>query len=566
MLNTFRKLLAPPVFEDEEKTRSAYFVNIIVLSNIPILLLFIIVRIGTGAEPFGAANIILMTIITILAIAWFMMKRGWVRPAGYLHVTTIWIASTMIALQGSGIRGTAFASYFVVMLMAGLLLGWRTAVGFTFLSILAVFGLARAEDSGMIDYVPNSAVGVAIEGTVLFLFGAIFLWLIISSLQNAVRKGKINSDELQASNKELTGLRDALEIRVQERTASLEKQALELQAVSTVARAIATVQDINKLLPEITQLVSDQFGFYHSGIFLLDKTKEYAVLSAANSEGGKRMLDRQHKLKLDANSIVGYSTSRGEPRIALDVGTDAVYFNNPDLPDTRSEMSLPLRIGNNVIGALDVQSTISNAFSEEDIAILSTLADQITIAIENARLFSESREALKESEETFTRYVKQEWSSFTSQAKSTGYLFDGNRITPLDAKDKRKKAQSLPQTGRLTLEKDARELVVPIRLRGKIIGFLDVKSKNEKRKWTQDDTILLEAAAERAALAIENARLVETSQRRASRERTIGEISTKIGAVSDLDAIMQAAVEELGRRIGGAAEVTFELDTEQDKS
>jgi GAF domain-containing protein len=472
----------------------------------------------------------------------------------------------MIALSGNGVRGTAFTSYFVVMLMAGLLLGWRPAVGYTALSILAVFGLATAESIGIVHVVYGSPVSVAIEGTVLFFFGGIFLWLIISSLQNAVAKAKVNASNLQASNQELTSFRDALELRVQERTAALEKQTYQLQTVASVARAIASVQDLDALLPEITKLVSSQFGFYHVGIFLLDEKREYAVLRAANSEGGKRMLARQHQLKLDANSIVGYTTSREEPRIALDVGTDAVYFNNPDLSDTRSEMALPLRIGKTVIGALDVQSRFANAFSQDDISALSTLADQIAIAIENARLFSESREALKASEETFTRYVQREWSSFTSQAKSTGYVFDGSRTTPLDSKDRQKRIQTLPQTGRLTLEKDAKDLAIPIRLRGQIIGYLDVKPKNNTRKWTQDDMILLEAAAERAALALENARLVETAERRASRERTIGEISTKIGAVSDLDAIMQAAVEELGRKIGSAAEVTLELDTEQDKS
>jgi len=325
------------------------------------------------------------------------------------------------------------------------------------------------------------------------------------------------------------------------------------------------VQDMNILLPDITRLVSEQFGFYHVGIFMLDGKKENAVLRAANSQGGKVMLDNKHQLKLDANSIVGYSTSRGEPRIALDVGTDAVFFDNPNLPETRSEMALPLRVGENVIGALDVQSKQSNAFSENDIALLSTLADQIAIAIENARLFSEAREALKSSEETFTRYIKREWSSFARQARNTGYTFDGNRLLAIDAKDIRKKAESLPQTGRLTLQKDSKELTIPIRLRGQVIGYLDVKPKGS-RKWTQDDMLLLEAAAERAALALENARLVEAAERRASRERTIGEISTKIGAVSDLDAIMQAAVEELGRKIGGAAEVIFELDTEQETS
>jgi len=353
-----------------------------------------------------------------------------------------------------------------------------------------------------------------------------------------------------------------LESQIAERTKSLENRASQLQAVSGVARAIASLQETSVLLPEITRLISTQFGFYHVGIFLLDEKTDFAYLNAANSEGGQRMLERQHKLRLDRNSIVGFVTSRGEPRIALDVGADAVFFNNPDLPDTRSEMALPLRLGGRVIGALDVQSTQPHAFTEEDTATLAILADQVAIAIENARLFSEAREALKESEKTISSYIRQEWSGFRQQLRISGYLYDGKRTVPLDDKEKREKVRALPQTGRLTLEKDSKELVVPIRLRGQTIGFLDVKSKSGIRKWTKDDLTLLEAAAERAALALENARLVDSAQRRATRERTIGEISTKIGAFSDMEAIMQAAVEELGRRIGGAAEVTLELESD----
>jgi len=353
-----------------------------------------------------------------------------------------------------------------------------------------------------------------------------------------------------------------LESQIAERTKSLENRASQLQAVSGVARAIASLQETSVLLPEITRLISTQFGFYHVGIFLLDEKTDFAYLNAANSEGGQRMLERQHKLRLDRNSIVGFVTSRGEPRIALDVGADAVFFNNPDLPDTRSEMALPLRLGGRVIGALDVQSTQPHAFTEEDTATLAILADQVAIAIENARLFSEAREALKESENTISSYIRQEWSGFRQQLRISGYLYDGKRTVPLDDKEKREKVRALPQTGRLTLEKDSKELVVPIRLRGQTIGFLDVKSKSGIRKWTEDDLTLLQAAAERAALALENARLVDSAQRRATRERTIGEISTKIGAFSDMEAIMQAAVEELGRRIGGAAEVTLELESD----
>jgi GAF domain-containing protein len=562
MVNRIRKFLALPVFEDDEKTRSAYFINFIVLTNIPILLAFIGIRVRMGAELFGADNLILMAISTILVIVWLLMRNGHVILAGYVHITTIWIASTMIALNGNGIRGTAFTSYFVVMLMAGLLLGWRPALGYTALSIVAAFALSNAEDQGIVDYIPGKAINTAIEGTVLFLFGAIFLYLIISSLQNAVKKAKANAEELRVSNRELGELRDALEIRVKERTAALAKRASQLQTVSNVARSIATVQDINTLLSDITRLISDQFTFYHVGIFLLDEKREYVVLRAANSEGGQRMLDRQHRLRVGSNSIVGYACSREEPRIALDVGGDAVYFNNPDLPGTRSEMALPLRLAGHVTGALDVQSKEPNAFTEEDIATLSTLADQVAIAIENARLFSESRSALIESQGTFDRYVRQEWDSFTKQARQTSFVFDGKRVTVMDMDRKTEQKRNVIQTGRLSLEKISSTIAIPIKLRGHTIGMLDVRSKTGQREWTQDEIALLEAAAERAALALENARLVETAQRRAARERAIGEISNRIGTFSDTNTILQTAVEELGRKIGGATEVTIELGTD----
>jgi len=560
-LNAIRKIFAPPIFEDDEKTRSAYFINIIVLSNIPILLVFIIIRTNTGAEFFGIANIILSTIIAILIIVWSLMRQGQVRLAGYLHITTIWLASTMIALNGSGIRGTAFTSYFVVMLMAGLLLGWRPAIGFTILSIIATFGLAVAENKGLIDYIPGSAISVAIEGTILFLFGAIFLYLIINSLQNAARDAKTTANELKQNNQELTKLRSQLELRIHERTSALEKRAVQLQAVSSVARTIASFQELDTLLPGVTNLVSEQFGFYHVGIFLLDEKSEYAVLRAANSQGGARMLERQHKLLLDSNSIVGYSTSHGEARIALDVGADAVFFNNPDLPDTRSEMALPLRARDRTIGALDVQSKQSNAFTEEDIATLGTLADQITIAIENARLFENARMALAEAQSTFEKYVKQDWENFSKIVKHKGFVFDGKQVLSLDNDTWQEKTKIIPQTGSLSLKKTSSTLAVPIKLRGQTIGILDVRAKQGQREWSKDEISLLEAAAERAALALENARLVETSERRAAREHVIGDISTRIGSFSDMDSILQTAVEELGRRIGGAAEVTIEIDS-----
>lgn len=368
---------------------------------------------------------------------------------------------------------------------------------------------------------------------------------------------KLN-DDLRQQGMELETAKSTLEERVRARTADLTRRASQLQTISVAARAITGVQDLDSLLSDISNSVSERFGYYHVGVFLLDESGEHAVLRAANSEGGKRMLMRQHQLRLDNNSIVGYTAFLNEPRIALDVGTDSVYFNNPDLPETRSEMALPLRAGRRLFGVLDMQSTRSNAFAQDDISVLEILADQIAIAIENARLFSEAQRALAEARETFEKYSRQEWSKFGNVIRHTGFVYDGKQIHPLSEPVQR---QRLAQTGGLTIDKTSSGLSMPIRLRGQTIGVLDVRPRKGSRRWTQDELAVVEAAADRAALALENARLVESAQRRAGRERAIGEISTRIGAVSDRDLILQTAVEELGRKIGNT-EIRIEIDVE----
>jgi GAF domain-containing protein len=565
MLVTLKKFLTPPVFEDEEQTRVAGLLNPTLL----FVLIATIVALPAMASFTEAANLLPLFLLTVPFIlvnvaAYVVMHRGNVALA-----SNIFLAGTGIGIFGAYAVSDpqsvgAILSLIILIAFTALLLDSRAIARLIVTIIVITFIVTIAQTRGWINPIfiadPN-LISNWITNSFIFLLAGLGLYLSSVSLRHALERARASKENIQASNRDLDELRKELETRIQERTAALAQQAVQLEAVSSVARTIASIQDIDTLLPGIAKLVSEQFGFYHVGIFLLDEHSEYAVLRAANSAGGSKMLARQHKLKLDSNSIVGYSTSHGEARIALDVGADAVFFNNPDLPETRSEMALPLRVGRRVIGALDAQSTIPNAFTKEDIATLSTLADQITIAIENARLFEEAREALSEAKATFEKYVRQEWGNFAQQVRHKGFIFDGKQIVPLDNDVQRERARTVTQTGSLLLEKTPSSLSVPIKLRGQTIGVLDVRSKKGQREWTQDEIGLLEAAAERAALALENARLVETSQRRASRERIIGEISTKIGTVSDIETILQTTVEELGRRIGGAAEVTLEIDS-----
>lgn len=352
-----------------------------------------------------------------------------------------------------------------------------------------------------------------------------------------------------------------LETRINQRTSEIKianekiaRRAKQFASISEVSRIINQAQNLEDLLPDIVQIISEQFNFYHVGIFLLDLNKEYAVLRAANSAGGQNMLMRNHKLLVGQTGIVGYASGTGKPRVALDTGSDAVYFNNPDLPDTHSEIALPLLKSGEVIGVLDVQSTEPNAFSQEDIEILSTLADQVAVAITNATLYEETQRALMESDLIYRQNLKAGWERFTHSLNLVGIERKGLQTTLLTEPIEIPEGNSRAATnGRLHL---------PIRLRGEKIGTLSVENSSQ-RQFTQDELDVISAILERAALSLENARLLEESQRRAAREQTIREMSAKIGSGTEIEAILKTAVRELGAQIGGA-QITVEIGGEDE--
>lgn len=564
MRQQIHRFFAPPSFPgDEDKTRLASILNVIGWSIIVVLLGLLIIRNAAPQVAVRATiNLIFLAIILTTALTLLISRLGYVQFASVIMITMGWVGLTSFAWSAEGIRDVAIPGYFIPILMAGLLLGWKGAISFAALSIVSSWFFSYAETYALLTPRLGTPLNFARDLTAVFLIAGVLVSLMIGNLQKAIDKLRSATHQLSISNKELSALRDDLEVRVEHRTSELKKRAAQLEAVSSVASTIASVQELDTLLPAITKLISQQFGFYHIGIFLLDEQKKNAILRASNSEGGLQMLERRYSLPVDGHSIVGYAISSGEPRIALNVEADAVFLNNPHLPETRSEIALPLRVAGRVIGSLDVQSQEVNAFSEEDTRVLATLADQVAIAIENARVFGEAQSALDESKALFETYTQQEWIHFARQAKQTGFFFDGKQVLPLEGNVKRESTRAAIQTGRLSLEKESDALAIPIRLRGQTIGVLDVRSKKGARPWKQDEITMLEAAAERAALALETARLVDSAQRRAARERAIGDISARIGAVSNLESILQTAVEELGRKLGGATEVTLELSTD----
>jgi GAF domain-containing protein len=361
--------------------------------------------------------------------------------------------------------------------------------------------------------------------------------------------------------------------RVEERTAELtrsndqrRRRAAQLQAVADVARTIASLQDLDRLLASITTLISEQFNYYHVGIFLLDESREHAILRAANSAGGQKMLARGHQLPVEATSIVGYVAIFGKARVASDVGTDTVYSSSPDLPETRSEVALPLIVGSRAIGVLDVQIREAAEFSQDDLEVLGTLAYQVAVAIENARLFDETRAALAEAQNASQQYLGHAWARFNQPRPALGYRSDGGRAVKLASALQGPAVTGAITTGELTgterSEQSGASFALPLKLRDQVIGVLHVQSKDTTREWTADEIAIARAAADRAALALENARLLADSQKRAAKEKIISEATAHISSALNIENILHTTTNELARALG-STEIILQLSPDE---
>lgn len=370
------------------------------------------------------------------------------------------------------------------------------------------------------------------------------------------------------------------------------RRAVQLQTASEIARDISGSLDINELLVEAVSLIRERFNFYHASIFLLDGTGEYAVIREATGEAGAQMKRAGHKLKVGSKSIVGYVTSSGEPLVVNDITRDATYFANPLLPDTRSEIAIPLKVGARTLGALDVQSNQPYSFSEEDINVLRILADQLSIAVVNSELFAETQEHL--SQHRLLHHVTTAAASGTtldealaSAAQGLQVTLGGDRVAILLANREKQmlevravagyseevKQITVPfgegVTGWVAVNhqpqriddvlKDPRyiqaganirsELALPMVYRGEVLGVLNVES-DQPSAYSENDEELLGTLGGSLAAIIANARLLEQIRHQADRERLLFEVTSKIRRSTDIQTIMATTATELSKALG----------------
>jgi GAF domain-containing protein len=413
----------------------------------------------------------------------------------------------------------------------------------------------------VLDYPPPSPLTVVILG-----FFGVISWLSSWRLENALKESQRNASALGKSNRELQTSRALLESSMRD----LQRRSAQLEASAEVGRAATTILEADQLMRQAVELIRERFGLYYVGLFLVEEARsetgqsgEWAVLRAGTGEAGRAMLARSHQIRIGAG-MVGWSIAHAQARIASDVGEDAVRLATAELPDTHSEAALPLRSRGQVLGALTVQSEAPAAFDQDTVVVLQTMVDQVAVAIDNARLFAETQAALKESQAVQRRYLTRAWKEFLAMRPlaQIDYTQPGmeNGEWRTEAGDERllREAQRAAMVhertvatgtdGKATTPQAA--LVVPLKLRGQVIGTMALHETGHQRAWTADEIALAEAVAEQVTLTVENLRLMDETQRRAVREQTISEAVVRMRETLDMETVLKTAAQEVRQALG----------------
>lgn len=360
---------------------------------------------------------------------------------------------------------------------------------------------------------------VFLDGLGLGLVSALAIATLIFQRSEAQRR--LKDEGRRAAELEAQGAE--LKRQVQHSEQDLQRRLAQIRAAAEVTSTIGRVLDPDVLLNQVVRLVRDRFDLYYAGVFLLDAHREYAVLRAGTGEAGARMVAEGHKLAIGGDSMIGRCILTRQARIALDVGQEAIRFNNPYLWKTRSELALPVQTGETVLGAMTIQSELPAAFDQDDILVFQTVADNLATALENARLFAEAEANLRETQSLHRQYLQRAWSELQrSQEGKYRYTFE---------------ERSLPQP--------VSKVEVPLVLREQVIGYLELET--DRPGLSAEEQRLVEAVAAQASLALENARLIEETQARAARERVLNEMTAQMSRSLDLDALLRTAVQELGK-------------------
>lgn len=487
MLARIRQPFSLSDFKDDIQTAQGRLTHILSLSW---MLLAILSFLGgwayAGMENLGNALLQISPVLLVGLVTQFLLRTGRLKAATTLLVLGSWAFVSYITFSGgTASRGTSLI--LVVILSAGLLSGGRMAVFVTVLTAVYRFLLFSLEQRGLLIPEPDTPIRAFLLVTSSMAISAVVIYLFLDSLSRALLRAS-------ESNRELRAIQTELETRIAERTRDL---ALAAEA----GRSLSQLRDLDQLLHESVSLIQARFNLYYAQVYLLDETGRSLVLRAGTGVAGRRLTERRHQLPTGSGSINALAAAQQEVIVVPETTTSPLFRPNPLLPNTRSEMAVPLIVSGKVVGVLDLQSDQIDGLTDANVPAFTALAGQLAVAIENARLFTELALAQAEIEVRSRQLVRSGWDEYLDafeRQETIGFTFDGRAV------------QSQPQ-----MPLSAAGSAPPpaaIEVGGETMGFIQVVPDSAE-DWHEEDQTFVEAVAGQIAQQVENLRLLNDAQR-----------------------------------------------------
>ena len=585
MPDWLRDFLSLPVLEDKDQQNKTFLLNTTLL-----VILFLIVTVTPllavirGPMPALGAGVVLTGVVVITR---WLLRRGQLRAASWLISLSLLLGAGFVLYRSGGLRGIGALSLTTILIFGGLLLRDRSAIAV--LTVVAIFvgaALFLGEMYGFLAYRPQPLLlrNLLLFVTFLATFG-LMLAFTMSTLEMTMNRARRSEQAAKEATEHLEAMNVALEARVASRT-----RALQLSA--EVSRRLSTILNQDELVEAVVDQLQQTFNYYHVHIYLLDEQHKRLRMVGGTGEAGRIMLERGHAIEL-GRGLVGRAAVTNLPVLVPDVAADPEWLPNPLLPETRAEIAVPISRAEEVMGVLDVQHNITDGLTGEDLELIQTITNQISVAIQNARLYEASRaintsrsyEEILVTLRNFTvlghadhlslNYFDRPWTD--GEQPELIYVLARKTRLPLTELDSEYAFVAFPGSRQLDSDdpvliedvanspaidgplrrllqkmEAASTIFIPLVAGGQRLGFVHAVYRRP-RTFPQSEMQRLSTLARQAAVAIQGFHLLEEAQRRARRERILNQVGASVRSVTDVELILKTAARQLGQALGREA-------------
>jgi GAF domain-containing protein len=538
MLDRFRNFLNPPYFEEPDKNTQAKNLNVILLSAFLLTFLYFLYTIFV---PHPGQLIVAIIALGLEVLTFYISWTRRTRLASFLLSTVLWLAIVIEEIMYGGVRDSGFAAFSIVIIIAGLTLGWGGSIVYTVLAIIAGIALIYAENINLLTPASDvSSVSILLSHSITFISILLLIYLVLRNLTLASRKTFTDEQVTRTMNFQLEQSRSELT----QLSLLLEEHDRALQAISEIDNQINNnvAIDEQEFLKHISLIIRTHFRVDRVRVFLLDEVGEYLILQASDPSEDKGI---QIWVNRSGSSYRDQTDSA-----SIQVGKGIFSFNLPKAEDNIITNSIyPITTGSQFLGVLNVLSSKTEP-GEVYKSSLQTAANQIAFAVENLRLSSRIRSYVEETNVLTRQSTRDAWKKVQGGTQ-IGFHYDRIRVMEgfeeyppntiaqlIDGKSVVYVPSGSPRVSKL---------IAPILLRNQMIGSIGYEEEDPNYIWEKDRIIVLESVAAQVSMALENTRLIAESQQLAQQEQLISEVTSRMRETLDIDSILQTAIQDIRR-------------------